>query len=82
MDKMKFLSVPAKVRTGDVILWVNRDMFRHTATARFLGAGGNEGDVMRLHGWRSRSMLERYGAAVATERALNAHRRLQLNEDL
>ena len=34
MDKMKFLSVPAKVRTGDVILWVNRDMFRHTATAK------------------------------------------------
>jgi plastocyanin len=34
IDKMKFLSVPAKVRAGDVIVWVNRDMFRHTATAR------------------------------------------------
>lgn len=34
MDKMKFLSIPASVRRGDVILWENRDMFRHTATAR------------------------------------------------
>jgi plastocyanin len=34
MDKMKFGAVPAGIRKGDVILWVNRDMFRHTATAR------------------------------------------------
>ena len=33
MDKMKFGPMPAQVRPGDVILWVNRDMFRHTATA-------------------------------------------------
>lgn len=34
IDKMKFGPVPAAVRAGDVILWVNKDMFRHTATAR------------------------------------------------
>ena len=34
IDKMKFGPVPASVRAGDVILWVNKDMFRHTATAR------------------------------------------------
>ena len=34
MDKMKFGPVPAQVRAGDTILWVNRDMFRHTATAK------------------------------------------------
>ena len=34
MDKMKFQSVPASVRRGDTILWENRDMFRHTATAK------------------------------------------------
>ena len=34
MQKMKFVSVPASVRRGDVILWENRDMFRHTATAK------------------------------------------------
>jgi len=34
IDKMKFGPVPASVRAGDVILWVNKDMFRHTATAK------------------------------------------------
>jgi plastocyanin len=33
MDKMKFGAVPTKIRKGDTILWVNRDLFRHTATA-------------------------------------------------
>jgi plastocyanin len=34
IDKMKFGAIPAGVRLGDTILWINRDMFRHTATAR------------------------------------------------
>ena len=34
IDKMKFGPVPANLRVGDRILWVNKDMFRHTATAR------------------------------------------------
>jgi plastocyanin len=34
IDKMKFGPVPKLVRPGDTIIWVNRDMFRHTATAR------------------------------------------------
>ncbi len=33
IDKMKFGPAPATVRRGDTIVWVNRDMFRHTATA-------------------------------------------------
>jgi plastocyanin len=33
MDKMKFGPVPAQLHKGDVIVWVNRDMLRHTATA-------------------------------------------------
>ena len=33
MEKMKFGAVPV-VKAGDTILWVNRDMFRHTATAK------------------------------------------------
>jgi plastocyanin len=32
--RMRFGPAPANVRVGDTILWVNRDMFRHTATAR------------------------------------------------
>lgn len=31
---MKFGAVPANIHIGDTIEWVNRDIFRHTATAR------------------------------------------------
>ena len=34
IDKMKFGPVPPGVRVGDTILWINKDLFRHTATAR------------------------------------------------
>jgi plastocyanin len=34
IDKMRYGPLPAGLRTGDVIVWSNRDMFRHTATAR------------------------------------------------
>jgi plastocyanin len=34
MDKMKFGPIPADVKAGDTIVWENRDMFRHTATAK------------------------------------------------
>jgi plastocyanin len=34
MDKMKFGAVPANIHRGDTILWVNRDILRHTATAK------------------------------------------------
>ena len=34
IDQMQFGPAPAGVRAGDTILWVNRDIFRHTATAR------------------------------------------------
>jgi plastocyanin len=32
--KMKFGPVPAGIRAGDTIVWVNRDPVKHTATAR------------------------------------------------
>jgi plastocyanin len=34
IDKMKFGPVPSGLRSGDTVLWVNKDLFRHTATAR------------------------------------------------
>lgn len=34
IDKMAFGPAPAGLRVGDTIEWVNRDIFRHTATAR------------------------------------------------
>jgi site-specific recombinase XerD len=72
---IEFLGRTAGVR-------VHTHMFRHTFAHEWLSSGGNEGDLMTIAGWSSRSMLDRYGRSAATQRAMEAHRRLSPGDKL
>lgn len=55
---------------------VHPHQFRHTFAHQMQAANINDSDLMYLAGWRTRQMLNRYGASAAAERAIEAHKRL------
>lgn len=56
MERMRFGPSPTGLRVGDTVIWINRDLFRHTATARDrsfdidLAPGASGRTVMRRAG--------------------------------
>jgi site-specific recombinase XerD len=61
---------------------IHPHMLRHTFAHHYRLNGGDEGSLMTLGGWNSRSMLDRYGKSVAAERAGEAHTRFSPIDNL
>ena len=61
IDKMRFGALPGDLRTGDIIVWENRDLFRHTATAK-----DGSFNVDLPAGGKGRTVLQRPGTFAFT----------------
>lgn len=60
VDKLAFGVVPTNLRVGDSVIWANRDVFRHSATAK------GHFDVDLPPGARRRMLLTKTGAFAFT----------------
>ena len=56
VDKLAFGAAPTNLRVGDTLIWSNRDLFRHSATAK------GHFDVDLPPGARRRMILTKAGA--------------------
>lgn len=56
IEKMAFGSAPADLKVGDTVLWINHDLFQHTATA-----ADKSFDVDLPPGKSARTILKREG---------------------
>ena len=60
-DKMKYGALPSGLKAGDTIVWDNRDMFRHTATAK-----DGSFNVDLVAGAKGKTVLRKAGAIAFT----------------
>jgi site-specific recombinase XerD len=71
-----------KRRAAEIGVDLHPHSLRHFAAHAWLAAGQNENALMKLMGWSSRSMVDRYAAATAEDRALEAQRAAALGDRL
>jgi site-specific recombinase XerD len=66
---LKRRAARVKVKDGEQRRPFNPHRFRHDFSHRWMAKGGSEPDLMTLNGWSSASMVRRYGASAAAQRA-------------
>ena len=69
-------------RGRDIGVRVHAHMFRHGFADAWLKAGGADGDLQELAGWKSAQMVRRYAAANRAERARTNYRRISPRDAL